>query len=243
MCGVQAPFSIRVAIVINLGLSGKISKVTPKTKSMKPVISLLFISLCLINEAQSQQVNFSINVGSSFSNYKSAAQSVSVTSRTRMGYLVGLAGHIDIGRLSFQTALNYVQKGGKLKSNGFKDHLILHYLEIPLNVAFSIPVRENKFLVGGGPTLSFGMYGTDEWTAQGQSGKETIKFGNGSNKDFKTFEAGINFLTGFISDDGFMILLNYHQGLTNIMNNSDVHAGKFRTRYFGLKVGQIIFRR
>lgn len=146
-------------------------------------------------------------------------------------------------RLSIQPALNYVQKGGKLKSAGFRDHLIMHYFEIPFNIAFTFPVRESKMIIGGGPALSFGMYGTNEWQAQGQSGKETIRFGNGSNKDFKTFEAGINFLTGFISDDGFLILLNYNAGLTNIMNNNDMPGGSFRTRYFGLKIGQILFRR
>jgi hypothetical protein len=210
---------------------------------MKPLIYLFVASSCLTNEVQSQKVDFALSVGSSFGSYKSSFQSESITSKNRVGYIIGLIGQVELSnRLSFQPALNYVQKGGKLKSTGFSDHLILHYFEIPLNIAYAVPIGKIKMIIGGGPSLSFGMYGTEEWRDGGQSDKETIRFGSGSNKDLKTFEAGANFMTGFVSDDGFMVLLNYNAGLTNIAND-DLPGVKFRTRYFGLKVGQILFRR
>jgi hypothetical protein len=211
---------------------------------MRPLVYLLLSSFCFHIEAQAQKVNLGVTIGNSFGNYKSSFQSESVTSKTRIGYTVGVITRVEVTKtFSFLPALNYVQKGGKLKTSDFTDRLILHYLEIPLNSVLTFPVRNNKFIVGGGPSFSFGMYGTGKWQTSSQSGKETIKFGSGSNKDFKTFETGANFMTGFISDDGFMILLNYNAGLTNILNTADMPGGKFRTRYFGLAIGQMLSRK
>src|SRR5687768_267895 len=200
---------------------------------MKKITCLFIGVFTLASYAQAQKPRIGITIGNTVSSYKFTVESISVAAKPRIGYTVGLLADIPVGRqLSLSPALNYVQKGGRLKSDGSKSVLITNYVELPLNFVYKIPASSGNFLVGAGASISAGVSGKDKWESQGESGSNKVKFGSGQDKDFKSIEAGINFMTGFIAGDGFIITANYNLGLTNTVNQLEDYNASFRNRYF-----------
>jgi hypothetical protein len=208
---------------------------------MKKITCLFIAAFAILSSAHAQRPRIGITVGNTVSSYKFTVESISVASKPRIGYTVGLLADIPVGRrLSLSPALNYVQKGGRLKSDGSKSVLITNYLELPLNIIYKIPASSGNFLVGAGASISAGVNGKDKWESQGESGSDKVKFGSGEDKDFKTIETGINFMTGFVAGDGFIITANYNLGLTNALNHLEDYNASFRNRYFALRVGYML---
>jgi hypothetical protein len=212
-----------------------------KSKIMKKITCLFTAAFALLSSAHAQKPRMGITIGNTVSSYKFIVESVSVAAKPRIGYTVGLVADIPVGRhLSLSPALNYVQKGGRLKSDDTKSVLITNYLELPLNLVYKIPASSGNFLVGAGASISAGVNGKDKWESQGESGSNKVKFGSGDDKDFKSIETGINFMTGFIAGDGFIITANYNLGLTNALNHLEDYDASFRNRYFALRVGYML---
>ena len=61
-----------------------------------------------------------------------------------------------------------------------------------------------------------------------------MKFGK--DKDFKRFDASVNFIAGYLARSGMMVTLNYNSGLSNSVDSGD-SEGEFYNRYFGLRIG------
>jgi len=153
-----------------------------------------------------------------------------------MNYSKAQKSSIGLGQhFSFQPALNYIQKGGVLKEEGITDKTTLNYLELPLNFVYNTHSLKGKFFIGAGPSLSIGLSGKDKWDDGSNIEPTDIKFGSGEDDDFKPFEAGINFLTGYQCKSGFLIAANYNLGLSNIANSDE--GPKYHNRYFGIRIG------
>lgn len=201
-----------------------------------------FIGLCmLMNYGKAQKSIFGITAGATFASYKISANSISITSKTKTGFTVGIMCSAPMGKhISFEPALNFLQKGGTNKEEGGTDNLTLNYVELPLNFVYNTHSSKGNFFVGAGPSLSMGLSGKDKWDYGGESGTDDIKFGSGDEDNLKAFEAGINFLAGYRFKGGFLVAANYNAGLSNITNNMEGNNSEMHNRYFGVRLGYMI---
>ena len=202
---------------------------------------LLFLfTLCVIiltGNVFSQKMQVGFTAGATVSTYRIKAESLSVTSEGKAGVTFGVISNIPIGSSgSFMPELNFVQKGGMIKADGVKDKLTINYLEVPLNFVYNAKLPNGKFFVGAGPALNVGISGKDQWEAEGSSGSDKVYFGK--DKDFKRFDAGLNFVTGYIARSGMMVSFNYNTGLSNSVDSGE-GDGKFYNRYLGLRIGYL----
>lgn len=206
---------------------------------MKKILSLVTLCITLLSaNVHSQKARIGVTAGTTIGTYKIKAESVSITSKAKAGITLGLISDIPLGRSgSFMPALNFVQKGGVLKPEGVKDQLTFNYLEVPLNLVYNAKITSGKLFLGAGPSLSMGISGKDKWNAEGSSGSEKIKFGK--DQDFKRFDAGMNFVSGYVAKSGLIISLNYNYGLSNAIGGND-DGGKFKNRYAGLRIGYFL---
>jgi hypothetical protein len=125
--------------------------------------------------------------------------------------------------LYFQPELLMVGKGTKQKNQGFDYRIDLTYLELPLNVLYKSSNTKVGFFIGGGPAPSVFI------------GENLFYFGNQTSK---SFDFGINVLTGFELPIGFSINLNYTHGLLNVTADKE-NIPMIKNRSFGLTVGYL----
>ncbi len=206
---------------------------------MKKLIFLLTVITSVSTQAQKSQ--FGITAGTAISNYKAKLGSITLSTKSKAGFTVGVLANIAAGN-SFvvQPALNWVQKGSKIdeSANGNidKSSLITNHIEVPVNILYS----SNGFFIGGGPSLSFGISGTSKEESGGIKTSEKVKFGNSDDDMLKAFDLGANALTGYQFKNGFLIAANYNLGLSNLAPGSGTDKGKLKSSYFGIKLGYVI---
>ena len=205
---------------------------------MKKNFCLFIILIAVMNFSIAQKTAVGIQAGATFASYKATIVDVSITSKTKVGFTVGLTLSAPLGtNFSFRPQLNFVQKGGKLKEEGFSDNTTLNYLELPLNFVYNAGTPKGMFFIGAGPSLGFGLSGKDKWDDGSESGSDDIKFGSGDDADFKPFEAGINILAGYQFAGGFFVAANYNAALNNILQDDPEFDSKYHNRYFGIRIG------
>jgi len=205
---------------------------------MKTKLTLLLSFIVLIEYADAQNFSFGINAGATLASYKVTASSVSLTSKNKVGFTAGIISSISMGKhASFQPALSFLQKGGTFKEDGSTDKTTLNYLELPLNFVFNTSSSKGKFFAGAGPSLAYGLSGTQTVSGQGEEESQKVKFGSGDTDDFKPFEIGLNFLAGYRLEQGIVFTFNYNFGLNNVANGTDA---TYHNRFFGLTVGYML---
>lgn len=209
---------------------------------MKKTIITFISALLLLNYAHAQQSSFGFTAGATFASYKVTASSISITSKTKTGFTVGITSSIPMGKsFSFEPALNYLQKGGVIKETGTSDKSTFNYLELPLNFVYNAGSAKGKFFVGAGLSVSLGLSGKNKYNDGSNTETTDIKFGSDElTDDLKPFEAGINFLAGYQFKGGFLVAANYNAGLSNIAVTSDGDNSKAHNRYFGVRIGYMI---
>lgn len=207
---------------------------------MKKTPYLFIIFILMINHSDAQKLSFGLSAGATLASYKSAIESISFTSKTKVGFTAGLAADLPISKsFNFSPQLNFVQKGGKQKEDDYLDKLTLNYVELPLNFTLNASTSKGSFFVGTGPSLSMALSGKDKWHDDRESGGGDIKFGGGDDDDLKPFEIGINALAGFRFSNGFFIAVNYNAAVNNIAPHDPDFNSKYHNRYFGIRAGFI----
>jgi hypothetical protein len=205
---------------------------------MKKTFCILFSYFILMYNCNAQKTTFGISAGATFASYKATIESISVTSKTQVGFSAGLTASVPFSKnFSFRPQLIFVQKGGKQKDDDYTDKLTLNYIQLPLNVVFNANTPNGTFFIGAGPSLNLGISGKDKWHDNMESGGDDIKFGSGDDADFKSFEAGVNVLAGYQFKNGFFISANYNAALNNIAPKDPEFSSKYHNRYFGIQVG------
>lgn len=205
---------------------------------MKKTINLFISFILLMNFSKAQNSSFGLTAGATFASYKAEVEDIALTSKTKIGFTVGVTSSIALGKnFSFQPGLNFLQKGGKLKQEGATDKTTLNYLELPLNFVFNTHSSKGKFFAGAGPSLSMGLSGKGKWEDGGDSGTDDIKFGSDDDDILKPFELGANFLAGYQFAGGFFVAGNYNIALNNIANGDIDFNTKYHNRYFAIRIG------
>jgi hypothetical protein len=226
-----------------------------KLKFIVPSLAFLFAAT-----AASAQISLGAQAGVAFAKSKtdifSQNTGFELDSKNRVGFTGGLVADIPLGEggLRLMPELNFVQKG--LKANGKVEidvlgqivsaetdaNANLNYLDLPVNLAYSLDAGNGRLIIGAGPYASYGLSGNIKVkvSALGQSDEETqdVEFGSAEDQ-IKRMDFGANFMAGYILNNGFMVKVNYSLGLTNLSNSSE---SDWKNRHFGLTVGYFFMR-
>jgi len=205
---------------------------------MKSITTLMTLMILLTAFSLSAQTAIGFTAGASFANVTIKSGGVSASPKSKTGITAGIVIDVSLGsNFNFQPALNFLQKGYKIKDETAKETVNFNYLEVPLNFVYSTK-RNEGFFVGAGPSIAYGISGKDKFTASGMPDEnQKIKFGSGAD-EVKAFDFGVNAVAGYRMAGGFMISGNYNLGLNKI-NNDDGSGdiGTIKNKYFSIRIG------
>jgi hypothetical protein len=154
------------------------------------------------------------------------------TQKTKVGFLFGVLLDWPLSKnLALRPGAEFVVKGSRERRRRSYfmggenyDYTVgqpLTYIDIPLNLLYSINGSKGKLLMGGGPVASFRVNSN-------YSGNHTLK----------TFDPGINILAAYEWPIGFSLNLNHTRSLQNISSDKQ-YFDHFRNYYYGLTLGYI----
>lgn len=205
---------------------------------MKKAIYLFISLFLLMNYSFSQKASLGIHAGITLATFKASIEDVSVTSKTKAGISAGLNLVVPISKsFSFRPELNFVQKGGTMKEEDYKETLTLNYIQVPLNFTYNMPTSSGSFFIGAGPSVNLGISGKDKWHDGTESGSSKVKFGSGDDADFKMLEISANLMAGYQFSGGFFVTAGYNAGLSDASNDDPEFDGSYHNRYFGVNIG------
>lgn len=209
---------------------------------MKSIKIPMMLTILVASYSLPAQTKIGFTAGVSVANVTIKSQGISGSPKGKAGITAGIIVNTSLSTtFSFQTALNFVQKGYVIKDEIGKEDVMFNYLEIPFNFVYNAK-RDGGFFIGAGPSVSFGISGKDKFTYSGNGMPPTsdkIKFGKGG-EEVKPLEAGVNIVAGYLFKGGFEISGNYNFGLSKI-NNKDESGGdgSVRNKYFAIKIGYL----
>lgn len=222
-----------------------------------------------MQEAAAQKIRIAPEIGFQVSNVRSENDGYDdYETQARLGLKVG--GVVDISlnrRLSLQPGLFYVGKGFQEKYYFFSRvgnidlrvreeiEYRIHYLEIPINLQYTVPLsRRSDFFFGGGPYIAFAVGGNYDYERErfrtngnfaqydATSRDGSLEIGNDRGEDnIKGTDAGINLNLGVMGRRGLYVRGNLGIGLANIVPGGDYNNS---LRNFGgsLTVGYMFGR-
>jgi hypothetical protein len=135
------------------------------------------------------------------------------------------------GGLTFNPGILFSAKGTDYKTDSADFSLSPIYIEVPVNVAYSIGSGSIRFLVFGGPYFALGVGGTK---LESGHGLKDLRFGTGDNKDLKSFDLGFNFGIG-VSVKKFQVSAQYGLGLTNVSSDTS-GSSEMKNKVIGVTV-------
>jgi hypothetical protein len=194
--------------------------------------------------AFAQNISFGVKAGLNVSKLTEAG---GISSQTLPGFQVG--GVVDLGfqDFSIQPGIFFTTKGGKFNEtedvvtpgggggavtdNG---NITLNYIEVPVNFLYNVAAGGNKFYLGAGPYLGYGLSGSGTLTEGVATTRTNVTFGSGQD-DVKNPDLGVNFLIGFKFSQGYSIGAQYGLGLSNLSNEGD--GSKIKNQVISFTVG------
>jgi len=208
---------------------------------MKKLITIAIAGM-LLHTTVYAQIRFGINAGAAFSNYtvsNSGSPDQATNFKSRTGFTAGVVLDVPVSNyISFQPAVNFVQKGLKDTETGdgttLTTTLNVDHLEMPLNVVLNTSGGANGLFIGAGPALAYGLSGQWRITDGTNSITKKVMFGNTEDDGLKKMDLEANFIAGYRFSKGLTISANYNLGLSNL---SPVSDGSMKSHYFGIKAG------
>jgi len=111
--------------------------------------------LLLLTTSAFGQIGF--RGGLNYSNVSVDPGGVEFGGESKVGYHLGLQGNISLGGLTLRPALLYHLKGGKEEMAGTIGQTNLHYIEVPVNLAFRLGTNRLAIIIEGGPYFGYLM--------------------------------------------------------------------------------------
>lgn len=211
---------------------------------MKKLISTLLVCITLMPLVNAQKAKFGFTAGGTLAWQRNESETgVLNTSGTLAGFSAGVVGDIPVGsKFSFQPALSFLQKGQSNSVEGIDFSMRLNYLELPLNFIYRAPGTNGHFIIGLGPTFSYGLSGTVTVTDNGVKSSGDVHFGN-SQEDYKPFEMGADILAGYEWKSGFFMQAVFNMGFSNLFPSDPQFPNDpeyLKNSYVGLKFGYFL---
>ena len=153
---------------------------------------------------------------------------------------------------ALRSGVNYQQNGVKLTATAAQEAIemkielsnTLHYVQVPVNALFTVPVGSFKFYAGGGGYVNYGISGKTKSTVTytlSPDEKETIKDKTNAFKkeedggtNLKRTDFGASALAGIQLPGGLFANVGYQLGLSNMSNGEE---GKYKNRSLQLSIG------
>lgn len=152
--------------------------------------------------------------GLNYSNVSVDPGGVDFGSDSKIGYHLGLQGHLALAGTHIRPALLYNVKGGRVEANGAAQNTSLHYLEVPVDLALKFGGEKLAIIIEGGPYFGYLLN-----TSSG--------FANNLKDRLNKSDWGINF-GAVIELNGLGIGANYSNSLGNI-SKEDQLGQAFKT--------------
>ncbi len=198
------------------------------------LISLLFLCLLTGFNVSAQRrfgyrpTRFGITGGLNLTGlkYTPSENSPAAKSRPLTSFQAGVLVDYQITNwMSLEPEFLVTGKGAnfKIKDRMEKTTYKMHpwFLEVPVNLLFrsSLGYRSNLFF-GGGPYIAFALGGKGEYEGPANTNPyfsdHRLKFGNGSQKDMRMIDLGLNFKAGVEFNRNLRIGAQYGLGLRNL---------------------------
>ncbi|MEO6405978.1 MAG: porin family protein [Ferruginibacter sp.] len=199
---------------------------------------LPFAFLLFLQQLNAQKVKVGFTAGGNLSNIYAKIEDEKENLENKVGFQVGMFTDIPIVKgFSIQPTLNFIQKGGKTSEGGEKISLNLNYLELPLNFVYSFKTSPvGNFFIGAGPYIAGALYSNVKAKIGSEEAKESISFGKTTDNDMRGFDAGANFITGFITKKGLIISAFYSRGFYDL-NPVRIDGEYMHNQSFGVRLG------
>ena len=157
----------------------------------------------------------------------------------KVGFGAGVVADVNISdKFSFRPSLNFLQKKAAveyqtpdLPGKDFSINSTLNYLEMPLNVAYKIPVGTSTAYIAAGPSIGYGISGklkAKGWLASEEGEvpgdivevNETVDAFKKEDNDgagFKRVAVSVNASAGIEFKNGLYVNAGYLAGLSNLI--------------------------
>ena len=229
----------------------------PNTNRMKK--SYLSIFLLLFFVSVHAQLRIGIQAGAHSASVQQNMATVS--NKALVGFSAGVDTRIELGkRFSLHPGLNYVVKGYQYKEakndigETYKTdgEQKINYLELPIVVAYNVPLKKYTLSIGAGPALATALSGyykeTNVLLGQSFTIKEDLEFGMYNNTQLKGIDWGAQLQLAITLPKGFFAKLYYTHGLNNLGNGAETtiqqQNGQVirqpRDEYFNRNIGVMI---
>ncbi len=185
--------------------------------------AIAFILVVQVVNAQT----FGIKGGLNFANMSITSSGITVSPKSVTEFHVGPIADFQLKNdFSLNTGLLYSVKGFKFSMDSETATETLNYLEIPINLAYKFPIKDNsKFFIQAGPYLAYAISGKDKVGSESMD----VEFGTGGNK---RFDSGLGFGAG-IEFGSIVASLNYQLGLANVI---DVEGSEAKNKVFQISL-------
>ena len=179
--------------------------------------------------------------------WDSLKNNYSARTGAHFGFIADLPFGAD-SKLSFQPGIIYYNKGRKYlqRFDTAATHIInksstqyVNYIDVPLNLVLKFG-NKTKFIIGGGPYISFFYSGKETSQTISVSGisasdeNDDLPVGDAPGK-YKILNYGVNALAGFESGR-FFLTANYSRGL-NDFYKAVSYSGNFKHQVMGVTLG------
>lgn len=172
------------------------------------------------------------------------------------GFRAGLITDVPLGpNFSLQPGLQYAGRGYKAGGvvPGPADGPVnvtltahYHYLELPVNFLYNLPLGPGKLVAGIGPFLAYGISGRLSTNYAGYFGPEEKVIFLEKQRDYEAivarkqylrpFNAGAGITLGYTFDAGILVAGNYNMGLTDVEPNPAI---SHKSRSWSISVGYL----
>lgn len=209
-------------------------------QTQKLFSSLLGLALITgVSSLAQAQISFGPRIGANFADFGYRTESLAVPNgQMRLGAQIGVAANVGFGKLAFQPAVLYSQKGYRVdledsdnnSTETYQEKHRLNYLEIPLNVVYTSGETEG-LQVFAGPYVGLGLSGKNEVEGKTTSGNNSLSFkrdeevefvkqeGTDNTKSYyRRLDAGATFGVGYKTGP-IQVQLGYGLGLSNLLPN------------------------
>ena len=223
---------------------------------MKKVFLVIFT--LVVGTAAFSQVKIGGQVvGNLSSGYWEVKGPESLSQSAKAGFGAGIVSEISLSeRLSLRPSLNYMRRSVKVHAKGVNPEgpgkveatmdANLNYIELPLILAYNIPVNSGKVYFGVGPQAGYGINGKSKMTysvlAPGEPVySETEKVSSFKKEDkggagFKKVDISGTAIAGMQFNSGLFVNASGTYGFTNNMEGD----GKYQSRSVALTVGFLL---
>ncbi|MGG9964184.1 porin family protein [Ferruginibacter sp. SUN106] len=158
-------------------------------------------------------------------------------------------------KVSLRSGINFLQHGVKITNsiesdpgNGFtiikfEGTTDLNYLQVPVNILYTIPVNNFQLFAGGGPYCSFGISGKVKSTTTTifngtteiiKSEQDAFKKEADNGAGFKRADYGVGAVAGIMLPNRLYGNIGYQLSFANI---DDEEGGKYKNRGLQLTIG------